>query len=474
MKNFVRAAVLVTACYLGVFAAETVRAQQTEYPVDPAFSAAYAEVKDGRRLVLENNYEAARVIVAPLAEAGNPVAQNLLGIILEHGSGEGASLLPALDSYAQAMAQGYGKAFANAAMIYQDGGVDVPIDLALMMQTYRDGADVGYGPAHEEWVWHLLWGDASVQDHAAGFVQAQTGVARFPDSPRLRTMLADAHYYGMGTPQDDTAALKHNIVAATLGDAYGQFSAGYQYFYGLGADLDNTTARVYFEQAAGQDYGWAYGYLANIYYSGYDVAPDYERAFSFARLGEGRDDGQAGYFVGEAYRTGQGIEQDFNAARVALIKAGADGYSDALTSLADMAYFGEGEPEDLAKAFDLFDQTIAANPDDEYGLYSLGYMLMRGEGVETDYGRAVEMIERAVALGHIDATFEAILLYGSADFTGAHSDPVRATAFCLFGGAEGYFTTDDPDQTVHDTCAYAAAQLTNGQRIEARTIADAL
>ncbi|MGJ8610580.1 MAG: tetratricopeptide repeat protein [Octadecabacter sp.] len=474
MNTLIRGAIFAAACQICTVFAGGVAAQHNDAPTDPAFAAAYAEVGDARSLVLENNYDAARAIVAPLAEAGNPVAQNLLGIILEHADDDSASFLPALDAYAQAMAQGYGKAFYNAAMIYGDGGVDVPVDLPKMMQTYRDGADIGYAPAHEEWVWHLLFGDDAIADHAAGFVQALAGVERYPESARLRTLLADAYYYGLGTPQDYVAALDQYVIAADLGDENGQFSAGFQYFYGEGTPVDDTRARIYFEQAADQDYGWAYGYLAHIYFVGYSVTPDYDRAFAYAQLGDGRDDGQAAYFLGEAYRTGEGTAQDLAAAQAAFVRSRDAGYAWALLKLGDMAYFGQGEPENFAKAFDLFEQAIVADPNAEDGYYSLGYMVMYGEGVDADYGRAAQLLEQAIALGHIDAVIEAIFLYGSRDFAGSHSDTLRAHALCLHSMDAGYLTGVGDEQDIMAICTDVETTLTDAQKLQARMMADAL
>ncbi len=475
MLMLFRAALLFSAIGFAVLNPAQAQGQTSEQPTDPAFAESYAEAAKARARILENDFDGAEVYAAPLAAAGNPVAQNLMGIIIESGSRAGADKSGAIEMYELAGAQGYPKAYHNAALLYlEQDVVGVPFSPENAVVAYRAAAALGYAPSHEEWVWHLMWGDASVLDLEEAARQAQIGVEAYPDNARLKDLLADCYFFGKGTPVDDPAALALYEGSAALGSSYGQYSAGYQYFWGIGVAADYTLARDYFELAAQQDYGRSFGFLASIYFNGYGVTPDPTRALTYARSGDGRDDGRAAYYIGEVLRNGIGGETDYTQARAAYERSYEAGYVYALMRLGDMAYFAQGEPEDFTKAFGIFEQVWAVDSEEEDAAYSLGYMLMRGEGTEVDRPAALEYIEAAVALGHFKAIGEAILLFGGDEFVGDHSDKARAAAYCFHAEIEDFLASVDPSDAINATCRTVRSSLSDAERAQAKDILQGL
>lgn len=466
LKNTLFASVLGLLCWL------TAAIAQTEQPQDATFAASYEEAAEARALLLADDYAAAAVLAAPLATAGNPVAQNLMGIVLENNGDPDVG--PAVRMYELAMAQGYPKAFHNLALLYLEDRPTFPADHVKAVELYADAAAFGYAPSHEEWVWHLMWGDERVEDWEQAVIQGQIGVDAFPDNARLKELLADTHYFGMGQPKDFQAALALYEDAAALGSANGQFSAGYQYFSGEGTPVDDVVAREFFEKSVAQDFGYAYGFLAFMYYYGDGVDIDADVAFSYATQGDGRDDGLAAFIIAEAHADGKGAPQDYAIARVAYERSHAAGYSYALYRLGDMAYYGEGEPEDLSKAFDLFEQVVAEDPTEGDAVFSVGYMLMHGEGTQRDIARAVTVIEDAVALGNWWAMGEAILLYGGADYSGDHAGRVPTAAHCMHAIAEGFLAETDPQGEINTICLQTMGDLSDDERTQAKELANTL
>jgi len=463
------------ALALTVAASTPVWAQSSDPFQDPNFATSYEALSEVIALVDARNYDAAFEMVAPIAEAGDPVAQNLLGEIFRDRPQDADNRAPALKMFLRAAAQEYGKGYFNAAQLWLDAAPGVRYDPVAAMSAFEAGAALGYQPAHEELVWHLFNGVDEVYDAAKGIAFAKSGVEAFPNSAPLLVQLGDSYYYGLGQPEDHAASLPLYERAARLGDMYAQYRAGFQYYNGLGTELNDTNARLLFEQAAAQEDGKSYGMLAQIHYRGYGVPVDHDRAIAYAMKGDDLGSSRAAFYLGESYRYGRGSEVEPDLARSAYTRAHDRGWTYGLMRLGDMAYFGEGEPQDFAKSFRIFEQVLAEDPDEEDAAYSIGYMLMRGEGTDVDLAAATRYIEAAVSMGHGDAMGEAIQLYGRDDrFQGPQSDVVRALAHCVHATLDGWMDELNPDSVVLRVCADVGRIATDAQRSEAKVLAGTL
>jgi TPR repeat protein len=108
----------------------------------------------------------------------------------------------------------------------------------------------------------------------------------------------------------------------------------------------------------------------------------------------------------------------------------ADGDMEAVFGLAVLNFFGEGVPQDRAKALELLEK--AAAKDHVMALGFLGQIYEHGEGVEKNVRKAVRYYERASDLGDVMAglALGGIYFYGA---DGVKAQPKKA--FRLFSDA---------------------------------------
>lgn len=160
------------------------------------------------------NYERAKEILLPLAEAGDAQAQYVLAKLYENG-GEGVmrSLTKAADWYRLAAESGLADAQNNLALLYIQG----------------HGA-----PRSEERAFEL-WLDAARNGHR----QAQYNVAL-------------AYYQGTGTEQNQAEAAEWFRKGAASGLAESQFALAEMYRLGVGVEEDSGRALYWYERALEQ------------------------------------------------------------------------------------------------------------------------------------------------------------------------------------------------------------------------------
>jgi TPR repeat protein len=121
---------------------------------------------------------------------------------------------------------------------------------------------------------------------------------------------------------------------------------------------------------------------------------------------------RAAYMLAECLRHGLGGSAD--AAQALLWYRRAATLFDAKLALADLYYHGEGITRNYREAFRWFEQAVAQH-EDAYAFYSLGYMLLHGQGVRRDAKLGARHLRRAALLGEMNAQYE----LGAAYYRGA-------------------------------------------------------
>lgn len=457
----------IVACLLAVPAT----AQIVAAPQDANFADAYAEAAEARSACLEQDYETCYQLALPLAETGNPVAQNLVGIYYNTAVQDPAEYLYWLN---RAAAQGLGVSLDNLAEFFTEDHPGYAPNIPIAVGYYRAAADQGYVQAYENLGWYLLYGGEEVEDYDRARALIPEAQAADPDNPYYDRLLADMYYFGKGEEVDYVRALELYHAVAETGDAYAQFSVGYQYYLGEGTEVDDARAVAFFQQAVDNEYPEAHGYLSEAHYYGYGVPVDYEQAYQIAAQGDALGDSFSTELMGYMQLHGEGTEQDFVTARATLERAFERGNVNALFHIGDMAYFGYGQEVDYAQAFEIFSQVVAANPGHANANYSIGYMMMRGEGGEADVAGSVPFIERAIEAGEINGLIEGPVLFGHPDYAGPHSDPVRAMGYCIYITDEGHLTDPDTQEDSFAACAHLQETLSTTEMLQAAAQADAL
>ena len=113
------------------------------------FGAAAGPVEDGEAAYERGDYAGALHIWVPLAERGDPRAENWLGLLYHNGAGVTQDDVTAAKWYRHAAQQGYAVAQFNLAVEYIEG-TGVARDEAEAAQWFGKAARGGYVPAERE------------------------------------------------------------------------------------------------------------------------------------------------------------------------------------------------------------------------------------------------------------------------------------------------------------------------------------
>ena len=457
------------------FAATTIATQSSaeafEGATDPRFAEAYAEAAEARSACLEAQYRACFDMALPLAQTGNPVAQNLVGIYYYEEAYDPVEYLYWVN---RAGGQGYGKALYNLGDFFVEDHEGYAPNLPIAMGYFRAAADQGYLLAYQELGWYYLNGDAAVRDYDRARTLIAEAEEADPGNPYYARLRADMAYFGLGEQQDVVRALALYERAAAGGEAYAQYSAGYQYYYGEGVEVDDLRAYEYLQAAADNEYPAAFGLLAEGHYFGYFGQVDYDRSFAVAQRGHELGDAFAGSLAGYMLIYGEGTAQDFDAARATLQLSFERGNLNALHYLGDMAYYGYGQDANFEQALSIYHQVIERDANHRQANYSVGYMMMRGEGTPQDLAGSVPYLETAIAARYEDAILEGAVLFGHPDYSGPHTDPVRAMSYCIYLTGIGFLTNAEAQAPAFAACDHLQNTLTRDEMLEAADLATAL
>lgn len=137
--------------------------------------------------------------------------------------------------------------------------------------------------------------------------------------------LAEAHFYGRGTPTNRVEAVKWYRIAANAGEASAQASLGLCLLRGWGCEKSPVEAVSWYVAAAEQGDLMAMNDLAFCYLHGLGIAKDPETGFAWARQAAERGHAPAQALVGECYLTGIGVARDVDRAQTWLFRATRNG-----------------------------------------------------------------------------------------------------------------------------------------------------
>lgn len=226
------------------------------------FAEISAELSQARERYLSGDFRGIWAVVQQEAEAGEPIAQNMLGAALTTQDGtKGLDYDPAagLDWYERAAAQNLDKAVYN---------------LALFWQEEHDGFEPDYDLSQ------VLAEKAA----ALGYVHAPV-------------LIGDMYAAGKGFEQDDLKALIHYRRAADMGSYSGLRAVGYAYFHGQGIERDITQTRLYLDRAVAAGDTRSIPDLAYLYEGDEGIAADPLRAYTLYLYGVNRGNAKAAMWL---------------------------------------------------------------------------------------------------------------------------------------------------------------------------------
>lgn len=193
----------------------------------------------GRNAYITQDYTKAFAVLKPLAEAGDPGAQKIIGIMYDYGQGVEKDPKQALFWYTLSANQG------DPAVQYQVGA-----------KYFRgDGVQQDY---HEAARWWELAANG-------GQVDAQFNLGLM-------------YYRGLSVEQDNQRAAGLFRRAADQGHSYAQYSLAVMYSFGQGVEKDYTAAFQWFRKSAQQGVSEAQFNMGVYYENGYGVDKNPEEA----------------------------------------------------------------------------------------------------------------------------------------------------------------------------------------------------
>ncbi len=160
---------------------------------------------------------------------------------------------------------------------------------------------------------------------ACAIVLATSAVAQIPPrtfawEPTLRAAengdaeaqftIGMAHYRGIGTPADESAALQWIQRAASAHHAGAQFHVGLAYLRGTGLPLDETAAASFLEEAAMQGHDEAQYVFATMLTNGRGIPQDHVWAALWYGKAARQGVVQAQSMLGLMYLSGLGVPED--------------------------------------------------------------------------------------------------------------------------------------------------------------------
>ena len=215
-----------------------------------------------------------------------------------------------------------------------------------------------------------------------------------------------------GYPEDKQKAFDCFQKAAGLGSDIALYNLGIYYQFGNFVRKNMEKAFEYYKQAADLGFALAMHDVGCCYRDGQGVAKDIKKALTYFQKAADAGNNDAKNALKELQVSSMGSDEDqeiienpsnYSQAKVAEAKKAFEalaesGNLNAFFYLATYYHNGEfGYPQNLEKAFKLYER--AAEQNDEYALYNLGFFYQYGEVVPENPTKAFECYKKAADLG---------------------------------------------------------------------------
>ncbi len=227
----------------------------------PGHAGSHLTVAEARLAYVSGDYATALAVLLPAAEAGDPVAQNVIGAAYNSGHGVAQDSLQAVEWYERAAAQDFDKALVNLAKIYRSGRPGIDRDPARAIAYLDRAVALGLAEAMNlRGVMHENGegGEADLTAAAALYRQA----ADLGDTHAINN-LGNAHVFERGVEEDLAEALRLFRITAGQGDPGGLSNLGAMYENGYAVGQDSLAALAFYRLAA--ERGGARGALTLAY-----------------------------------------------------------------------------------------------------------------------------------------------------------------------------------------------------------------
>jgi TPR repeat protein len=206
------------------------------------------DVQEGRTLYLEGKYTEAFAILDGLAEAGDPVAQNILGVAFsDTDRGKPYEPATALVWLEAAAAQDFDRALYNLALFWTENHPNHPNDYVKARNLYEEAAALGNAGAMNNLGVLFEEGRGGPADIDAAF-ELYRAAAKHLD-PDGQNNLANFYRQGLGTDKNLDRAFVLFRDAALQGHSLGLNNLAVMHEQGLGTARDEMAAYALYLEA---------------------------------------------------------------------------------------------------------------------------------------------------------------------------------------------------------------------------------
>lgn len=358
----------------------------------------------------KKNFERAYYWFHRAADQGDADSLNKLGWMCEAGLGVPRDHAKAVNWFRQAAERGHLEAQFNLAAKY-DNGEGVVQNHAEAVRWYRLAAEQGLADARFFLAQALEVGEGvpkDIEEALDWFI-----LAAEQDHQSAKRRLWALAVTGVYTPEDDLESIFIEKLGVEMNSALAEFKQGYRYLFGEGVNENSEEAIDLLTKSANKGFLPATAYLSLAYSHGIGTARSKSLAGQWkaksARAKVGALEPDWMYFDGV-----QSTAEEVTQFRTNRLLASA-GNASAIADLATAYYFGRGTKVDRLKSY--YWCSRAAEKNDGYCQYLLGYMLLHDDCVVHDEKRAITYLKKAAALGISAAGFLAAetILDGSPD-----------------------------------------------------------
>jgi TPR repeat protein/serine/threonine protein kinase len=374
------------------------------------------------------------------SSAAHPLGKFLMGLLKD----QGGKLVPfdeesAKLDYVQAVGLGLVRDAENGGPVWWtalaqalERGKGVDPDSVAAVGWYRRAAEAGYVDGMNGLAECYVDGVGVAKDEAeaAKWIRKAAEAGDAKGMSRLGLCYSD----GIGVAKDATAAADWLQKAADAGDPYGMAMFGLVNYYGVGVSKNHSEAVKWFRLAADFGEATAQTRLGICYADGEGVPKDLSQAVKWYQKAADQGNAEAQILLGAAYEFGDGVTESATMAAKWYRKAAEQGDPEGQCNLGDLYLNGEGVPQDAKEAVKWYRK--AAEQEDPTAQNALGECYQNGVGVSKDPGGAFEWFKRAAESGDAAAQYNLALCYDSGE--GVAENDEEAVKWLMKSAQQGY------------------------------------
>lgn len=338
------------------------------------------------------DYATALKLISPWADAGDPNAQNFLGVLYNYGHGVQENDVEAVSWFQKSAEQGFAKGQTSLAVMHLYGGVGVPHNAEEGLYWLKRAAAQGFPQA----------------EYMLGLHQSQTAETTGDriEAGRLINSAADQGYVPAIAQPGPSEGLQNRpmkmgalLDAAEKGSAEAMYYLGNIHFYGNGVPRNVRTAVQWYEKAITAGSDQAAIRLGQMYISGQGVKTDFEKGATIIKRAAESGSRLAQYTFGSMFNPMVQPDQYC----YWMEQAAGNGDLLGMLATADCYTEGVGVPKNDKTAFQW--NMRAAQQDMPQGVLAVAEAHMTGTGTKKDLQMGVDWLERAAELNHGQAQF---------------------------------------------------------------------